>query len=119
MDGKKESFGELRTVGRSGGTRREVASEAEARNQEGTIGNFTTRWPDGILDDGRTDGRRSWKTGEEILGRYVVERELGQGGMEVVYECQDMVGGVKVAVKRLSSGGDSRRMGGRTSMRWG
>ena len=35
------------------------------------------------------------------MGRYVVERELGQGGMGVVYECLDKVGGVKVAVKCL------------------
>jgi formylglycine-generating enzyme required for sulfatase activity len=45
-------------------------------------------------------GRR-WKAGERILGRYEVEKELGQGGMGVVYECMDTVGGVKVAVKAL------------------
>ena len=55
----------------------------------------------GIVDDGRTDAARRWKPGETILGRYVVERELGQGGMGVVYGCMDKVGGVRVAVKGL------------------
>lgn len=44
---------------------------------------------------------KAWKEGEEILGRYVVERELGHGGMGVVYGCFDKVGGVRVAVKVL------------------
>ncbi len=56
---------------------------------------------DGIVDDGRTDRARRWKVGEEILGRYLVERELGQGGMGVVYGCLDKLGGVRVAVKGL------------------
>ena len=43
----------------------------------------------------------SIEAGEEILGRYVVERELGHGGMGVVYGCFDKVGGVRVAVKCL------------------
>ena len=48
------------------------------------------------------DGRgRPRKPGETILGRYVVERELGQGAMGVVYGCFDRVGGVRVAVKGL------------------
>lgn len=66
-----------------------------------SIGELTTLKPEGIVDDGRTDGARRWKAGEEILGRYVVERELGQGGMGVVYGCFDKVGGVRVAVKCL------------------
>ena len=41
------------------------------------------------------------RPGDEILGRYVVESELGQGGMGVVYKCLDKVGGVEVAVKGL------------------
>ena len=57
--------------------------------------------PVGIVDDGRTDAARRWRPGETILGRYVVERELGQGGMGVVYGCMDKVGGVRVAVKGL------------------
>lgn len=42
-----------------------------------------------------------FRSGDEILGRYVVESELGQGGMGVVYLCLDKVSGVKVAVKGL------------------
>ena len=48
-----------------------------------------------------TDKARRFRAGDEILGRYVVESELGQGGMGVVYLCLDKVGGVKVAVKGL------------------
>ena len=44
---------------------------------------------------------RRFSNGDEILGRYVVESELGQGGMGVVYKCFDKVGGVEVAVKGL------------------
>ena len=44
---------------------------------------------------------KRFRAGDEILGRYVVESELGQGGMGVVYLCLDKVGGVKVAVKGL------------------
>ena len=46
-------------------------------------------------------GAGRFRAGDEILGRYVVEAELGQGGMGVVYLCLDRVGGVKVAVKGL------------------
>ncbi|MBQ6007901.1 MAG: protein kinase [Kiritimatiellae bacterium] len=46
-------------------------------------------------------GGRRFAAGNVILGRYVVESELGQGGMGVVYKCLDRVGGVKVAVKGL------------------
>ena len=41
------------------------------------------------------------RPGDEILGRYVVQGELGQGGMGVVYKCLDKVGGVEVAMKGL------------------
>ena len=44
---------------------------------------------------------RRFANGDEILGRYVVESELGQGGMGVVYKCFDKIGGVEVAVKGL------------------
>ena len=46
-------------------------------------------------------GAKRFRAGDEILGRYVVEAELGQGGMGVVYLCLDKIGGVKVAVKGL------------------
>ena len=49
---------------------------------------------------GRTPSRR-FKTGDEILGRYVVKEELGQGGMGVVYHCFDKVGNTEVVVKCL------------------
>lgn len=44
---------------------------------------------------------RQLRVGDEILGRYVVRAELGQGGMGVVYHCLDKTGGVDVAVKCL------------------
>lgn len=65
-----------------------------------TIGGMPTREKWSISDDKRFHSHR-WKPGEEILGRYVVEKELGQGGMGVVYGCFDKVGGVRVAVKAL------------------
>ena len=51
-------------------------------------------------------GRRTWwaediRPGDVIAGRYVVECVLGEGGMGIVYQCLDRVGGVKVAVKCL------------------
>ena len=46
-------------------------------------------------------GGRRLAAGDTILGRYAVVRELGEGGMGVVYQCLDTVGGVEVAVKGL------------------
>lgn len=46
---------------------------------------------------------RQLKIGDEILGRYVIRAELGQGGMGVVYHCFDQTGKVDVAVKCLPS----------------
>ena len=47
-------------------------------------------------------GRRgAFAPGDVIAGRYVVEKVLGEGGMGIVYQCLDKVGGVSVAVKCL------------------
>ena len=46
-------------------------------------------------------GGRRLVAGDTILGRYTIMRELGEGGMGVVYQCLDNVGGVEVAVKGL------------------
>ena len=46
-------------------------------------------------------GRGAFAPGDVIAGRYVVERMLGEGGMGIVYQCLDRVGGVSVAVKCL------------------
>lgn len=54
-----------------------------------------------MRDEVPAGGAKRFRPGDEILGRYVVESELGQGGMGVVYLCLDKVGGVKVAVKGL------------------
>ena len=54
-----------------------------------------------MRDAAPAGGARRFRAGDEILGRYVVESELGQGGMGVVYLCLDKVGGVKVVVKGL------------------
>jgi len=54
-----------------------------------------------MVDPSLAGGTGRYRAGDEILGRYVVESELGQGGMGVVYLCHDRIGGVKVAVKGL------------------
>ena len=46
-------------------------------------------------------GRGAFAPGDVIAGRYVVEKVLGEGGMGIVYQCLDKVGGVSVAVKCL------------------
>ena len=46
-------------------------------------------------------GRGAFAPGDTIAKRYVVEKILGEGGMGIVYQCLDKVGGVKVAVKSL------------------
>ena len=46
-------------------------------------------------------GRGAFAPGDVIAGRYVIERMLGEGGMGIVYQCLDKVGGVSVAVKCL------------------
>ena len=46
-------------------------------------------------------GRGAFAPGDVIAGRYVVENVLGEGGMGIVYQCLDKVGGVSVAVKCL------------------
>ena len=103
MENEEKSFGELPTLGRSEETRHEEVSSSEwGWDPAESIGELETlKPPEEIRDDGRTDRARRWKAGETILGRYVVERELGEGGMGVVYECLDRVGGVRVAVKCL------------------
>lgn len=105
MKDDDKSMGDWRTLGRDGKVPAggSEAGAAEAWNSMQSIGDGPT-WDgrgEGIVDDGRTDAGRRWRAGEEILGRYVVVRELGQGGMGVVYECLDKVAGVKVAVKCL------------------
>ncbi len=50
--------------------------------------------------DGRNK-RGAFAPGDVIAGRYVVESIIGEGGMGIVYQCLDRVGGVKVAVKCL------------------
>ncbi|MCR4575689.1 MAG: SUMF1/EgtB/PvdO family nonheme iron enzyme [Lentisphaeria bacterium] len=71
----------------------------------------TFQTEDRVVDDDKATGQtggasksgRRWKTGNKILGRYVVKDELGQGGMGVVYRCFDEVGRTEVAVKCLPS----------------
>ena len=88
------SMGDMETL-KTAHPEEEMASEAVSLGERETL-RGEDGW--GILEE--WDGKR-WRAGETILGRYVVERELGQGGMGVVYACQDKVGGVRVAVKAL------------------
>ena len=103
MENDKRSIGEWTTFGGPEDAVPPLASVAPPAGWDPdlSIGQQETLREPGIADDGRTDGARRWKAGETILGRYVVERELGEGGLGVVYECLDTVGGVKVAVKSL------------------
>ena len=92
MTDEEKSMGEMETLRTVGGG----ATPEEARS----MGEMETLKEDGWGIQEAWGGKR-WRAGEEILGRYVVEKELGQGGMGVVYGCLDKVGGVKVAVKAL------------------
>ena len=80
--------------------RERAALEDAVARGELSVGEALTRDHPAWRTQEEWQGRR-WKPGEAILGRYVVEGELGQGGMGVVYACLDKVGGVKVAVKAL------------------
>ena len=60
-----------------------------------TIGNDVTIRPKAERGTG------AFVPGDVMVGRYVVEKVLGEGGMGIVYQCLDRVGGVAVAVKCL------------------
>ncbi len=47
------------------------------------------------------------KAGDRVAGRYVVERELGRGGVGVVYRALDEKLGTKVALKVVSASGNA------------
>jgi serine/threonine-protein kinase len=55
---------------------------------------------DGDVGDAHR-GTRVWQPGEVIVATYVVDRQLGQGGMGAVYLATDRVSGQRVAVKVL------------------
>ena len=80
--------------------RERAALEDAAARGELSVGEALTQEAPAWRTQEEWQGKR-WKAGEAILGRYVVEGELGQGGMGAVYACLDKVGGVKVAVKAL------------------
>ena len=72
MENEEKSFGELPTLGRteeaeSAGTPRQGPSWSSLGLSEAE----TLKPPEGIVDDGRTDEARKWKSGEIILNRYV------------------------------------------------
>ena len=73
-----------------------LANSVDRHMNDNTINTDVT-----MRDAAPAGGAKRFRAGDEILGRYVVESELGQGGMGVVYLCLDKVGGVKVAVKGL------------------
>ena len=70
----------------------EPLSIGEIDSELSSIGNAPTL---------RQPRARRVKPGDLFLGRYRVLSELGQGGMGVVYRCQDDVGGIEVALKAL------------------
>ncbi len=79
----------------SAGNAEENPSAEKGTSMDKSIGDGPTMRP----KDER--GRGAFAPGDVIAGRYVVERMLGEGGMGIVYQCLDKVGGVSVAVKCL------------------
>src|SRR3984885_8023762 len=61
-------------------------------------------------------GLATSEIGTVLAGRYEVVRELGRGGMGVVYLCRDLVTGERVALKRLRSPEESK--GNRPEEQW-
>ncbi len=100
-DKVEDSYGELPTKGREMEPQERADGDKPGMAWDGdSIGELPTLKPKAIPTP-RGEGGGRWKPGDEILGRFVVEGELGRGGMGVVYACLDKVGGVRVAVKGL------------------
>ena len=69
--------------------------------EKGVAMNMTINDDRTMKPKGETARRGAFAPGDTIARRYVVEDVLGEGGMGIVYQCLDKVGGVKVAVKSL------------------
>jgi hypothetical protein len=83
------------------GMERSMGSLPTQGHEALSLGSLTTQRQ--ALPGGR------FKVGEDILGRYRVTGELGQGGMGVVYKCFDEVGGIDVALTALPRSPESSR----------
>src|SRR5438132_13697636 len=57
----------------------------------------------GTLSDSSVGSLPANEAGTLLAQRYEIVRELGRGGMGVVYLCRDVVTGDRVALKRLRS----------------
>src|SRR5262245_41218698 len=69
---------------------------------------------DGMTHEKAPESRKTIppsEIGTLLANRYEVVRELGRGGMGVVYLCKDIVTGERVALKRLRAPEDGKGSG--------
>ncbi len=85
-----------------------------ASMQPKTQNHASDRAPDGAEASAPSPALRGPEAGplpDRIAGRYVVQRELGRGGMAVVYSVVDAVSARRLALKQLAMASSNRHFG--------